>query len=163
MIYYVRKSMVLTDNPKNARPDILDTIELIANQIAICSHFQELINVGRVDIEHEEEAAKATEMYEKTQKIEILLFHAVELRRKLMSQLEQEVAVDHKMWCAVKHAIASYQYATEVMYAHNGKVKYEKNQQEAYEQMIQVLSLWTGQEMVTCGRCWLDNMTENGG
>lgn len=148
------------ENPKNARPDILDTIELIANQIALCSHFQELINVLRVDIKSEEDEVKGKEMFEKMNKLVGLLNESVTMRRSLMTQLESEVAVDHTMWCAVKHAIASYQYATEILYAHPKEVIYQVNQQRAYEQMIQVLSLWTGQEMVTCGRCWLDALNE---
>lgn len=149
-----------TTNPKSARPDILDTIELIANQIALCSHFQELINVGRVDIKSEDDADVAKEMFAKVMQYTELLENAVELRRALMKKLEEEVAIDNKMWCSVKHAISSYQYATEIYYAHPEDNIYLRFQQNAYEQMIQVLSLWTGQEMVTCGRCWLDALSE---
>lgn len=148
------------ENPKNARPDILDTIELIANQIALSSHMQELVNVAVIDIETAEDDGIAKMHWAQKKLYETVLQGSVDLRRKIMQKLESEVAKNPKLWCAVKHVIASYQYATEIAYAHPEDIDYKKIQQEAYEQMIQVLSTWTGEEMVTCGRCWLDALNE---
>ena len=61
------------------------------------------------------------------------------------------------MWCAAKHAISSYQFATEVWYADmNCNTKRDLCHQ-AYVTMLAILSRFFGLDSIEkCGRCLSD-------
>ena len=57
-----------------------------------------------------------------------------------MEKIYKEHTGDNKLWCAVKHSIGVYEYATECLYAHKeADVIRTQIQQDAYEHMVSVL------------------------
>ena len=112
-----------------SRHYLIDLIEMIGNDIALLSHYQELMN--SYDKEDMEEYQK---LYEKS--IEVL-----NRRRECMKILDAviEKPVNKQYRCIVKHSISSYQFATECMYADMNNQKLKEIQQRAYETMIENL------------------------
>lgn len=134
---------------QTSRHWIIDAIELIANDIALASHYQELIN-SRWDYQLSEKQSET---------VWLVLQSSIQRRRNLMSLIEKEFPKwDKKFWCALKHSIGIYIYATELLYANPLSLKFKEIQQNAYEDMIIVLSLFTWKEINVCGRCLLDNI-----
>lgn len=129
---------------QTSRHRILDNIELIGNAIASCSHYQELLNSNNV-------------AFEKKAMYEYLLEQNIKLRRDCMSLIEK---VDENLWCALKHAIGQWQYATELYYADIDNAILKEIQQRASDIMYETLSQYMGMEMTTCGRCLNDQLTE---
>lgn len=115
-----------------SRHYLIDLIELIANDIALLSHYQELMN--SYDDENLDEYNR---LFEKSQKV-------LERRRHSMRILENviEKQPNNKYRCIVKHSIASYQFASECMYADMTNIELKKIQQSAYEDMIENLCLY---------------------
>lgn len=81
-----------------------------------------------------------------------------------MSQIESEFQTDKNLRCAMKHALASAQYAEEVYYAHISEEStdfYSMIVTRTYEQLIAIASLFLGlQEIVPCWRCLVDKLSE---
>jgi hypothetical protein len=89
----------------------------------------------------------------------------VNRRRKSMLLLAEHAINDNwkNYWCIVKHNIASWQYATECLYANPDNPVYIELQQKCYETMIQSISLFLWiDELVVCGRCLSDKLQKNG-
>lgn len=146
-----------------SRDYLFDAIELLQNSIAICSHAQELINVYNVDYSTAEDE-EAKEIYEKIQEQTEILGDALTFRREIQKQIFSEWDWDHKVWCQFKHAVALHGYAVECWYANlenDSAPFWSIKMQEAYELMVKVMSKFLGaDEMVTCGRCLLDQLND---
>lgn len=137
---------------QTSRLRVLDCVELIANQIAIGSHCQELINEYISDYELEPTA----ELKQKIINQENIHAQAITLRRMAMENLlEIFESSDKNLRCTFKHAVASYMFATECLQAATS-ICWSDIQQRAYLQMIQVLSMFLGVEPQLCGRCLQD-------
>lgn len=129
---------------QTSRHRILDAVELIGNLIASASHYQELITA--VD-QSEEKVVQYTEQ----------LKRVVALRRDIMSQLEKQ---DDEVWCLLKHSIAQYTYATELYYANFDSPFFQYAQEECSSLMYETLSQFLGMEIVKCGRCLNDELSQ---
>ena len=135
-----------------SRLRVLDAVELIANQIAISSHCQELINEYMSDYELEQ----TDELKQKIIDQQNLLSQSVTMRRMVMENLlETFESSDKNLRCTFKHAVASYMFATECAHAATAICRGDI-QRRAYLQMIQVLSMFLGVEVQVCGRCLQD-------
>jgi len=153
---------------KTSRDYILDAFEMMQNLVALCSHAQEIINVGNVDYENEIDEWNKEEAGVIMASIDVwrdILEDALQQRREIQKKLFEEGDGDHKSWCAFKHALANHGYAVEVWYANmdneDGNFWYIQ-MQRAYETMIQVASifLWVD-EITICGRCLVDKLRWN--
>lgn len=132
-----------------SREYILDLVEYISNQIAITSHLQELLN----DKYSEEDSEWIHDLQE-------LINNSINDRRKAMKKMLELFDWDKQYRCLVKHAIASWGYATEVMYA-DKDADYVILQHNSYEQMMKILSKFLkAPAMVTCWRCLQDILLE---
>jgi tRNA(Glu) U13 pseudouridine synthase TruD len=135
-----------------SRLRVLDAVELIANQIAIGSHCQELINEYMSDYELEQ----TDELRQKIIDQQNLLSQSITMRRMVMENLlETFESSDKNLRCTFKHAVASYMFATECAQAATAICRGDI-QRRAYLQMIQVLSMFLGVEVQVCGRCLQD-------
>jgi tRNA(Glu) U13 pseudouridine synthase TruD len=131
---------------------VLDAVELIANQIAIGSHCQELINEYMSDYELEQ----TEELKQKITNQQSLLSQSITMRRMVMENLlEIFESSDKELRCTFKHAVASYMFATECAQAATSICRGDI-QRRAYLQMVQVLSMFLGVEVQVCGRCLQD-------
>lgn len=135
-----------------SRHYLIDLIELIWNDIALLSHYQELMNSYE-----KEDMTEYQELYEKS--IEVL-----DRRRECMKLLETitNKPVNQQYRCIVKHSISSYQFATECLYADINNTKIREIQQRAYETMIENMCkyLWID-EIVSCWRCMTDKLLDH--
>lgn len=137
---------------QTSRLRVLDAVELIANQIAIGSHCQELINEYMTDYELE----PTEELKQKIINQQNIFAQALSLRRSIMENILQIFEwSDKNQRCLFKHAVASYMFATECKDAATSICR-EDIQQKAYYQMLQVLSMFLGVEPQLCGRCLQD-------
>lgn len=137
---------------QTSRLRVLDAVELIANQIAISSHCQELINEFMSDYDLE----PTEELKQKIIDQQSILSQSITMRRMVMENLlETFESSDKNLRCTFKHAVASYMFATECAHAMTAICR-EDIQQRAYLQMIQILSMFLGIEPQLCGRCLQD-------
>ena len=142
---------------QTSRLRVLDAVELIANQIAISSHCQELINELMSDYELE----PTEELSTKIKNQQSILAQSIGLRRMVMDNLLVSFeSSDKELRCTFKHAVASYMYATECAHVSGQNIWRETIQQRAYLQMIQVLSMFLGIEPQLCGRCLQDILSD---
>lgn len=138
---------------QTSRLRVLDAVELIANQIALSSHCQELINELMSDYELE----PTEDLSIKIKNQQSILAQSIRLRRMVMENLLVSFeSSDKELRCTFKHAVASYMYATECAHVSGQNIWREDIQQRAYIQMIQVLSMFLGVEVQLCGRCLQD-------
>jgi hypothetical protein len=120
----------------------MDAIELIANQIAIVSHCQEIINDLRLDYSTETDITNKENLIKEISNQELIKNQANSMRRNIMENIKREFENSNdKLWCTTKHAIASYMFAVEVASANNS-IERDEFQAQAYVQLIQVLSLF---------------------
>lgn len=158
----------MTNKNFTSRWWIIDAINFIQEQIALASHCQELIHyydneIANLEPEsHDIDPTSPNNPILKRWVQQDILDSVNHQRRSMMKMIEESFQWNHLHRCQLKHAIASYQFATEVLYAQpNDGIAYKKFehiQKMAYENMIGVLSLFTNQEeFVTCWRC-LDDM-----
>lgn len=130
---------------------LLDMVNFIADNIAFVSHAQELINANSSTQDNLESNADLITIRDE----------ATEMRRFAMQYIQKELDCDKHYWCLVKHAIWSYQYATECLYANINDPLLVLLQQKAYENMVATVSKRVKSEMVTCSRCLEDNIFWN--
>jgi hypothetical protein len=137
----------------SSRHHILDQVELIGNQIALWSHLQELIFSIENDIKYKDGDTEQEKM--KIIQLKSLLKWSTDDRRFAMRNLWEW---DKNYWCALKHAIAMYQFSTEVYQATEAEGDLEI-QKSSYSKMIMILSLYLWlDEVVLCGRCLSDKL-----
>ena len=128
---------------KTSRHRLIDTVEYIANNIALASHFQEILN------------SEMDESFDKSW-IEEQRNKSIEDRRNAMQKIKDEFIWDPHLWCILKHSIAMYGYATEMLYANKRDTTFIALQQNANDNLFIVLSKFIGEEVTTCGRCFND-------
>ena len=133
---------------QSSRSRIVDAVEYIANNIAMASHLQELINSSDNEEVTSEMIAIARPRIQSLNKS----------RRELMWEIRDLYNGNMHLWCALKHAIAMYGYATELLYADTENVAFARIQQWASETMYETLSQFIGEEVTTCGRCFNDEL-----
>lgn len=140
---------------KTSRHWLIDAIEMLGNDIAQVSHLQELLNInGLWDYNLSEE---------KEWDIRDIMHEYIDRRRVVMNEIRRQFADnwDEKLRCSLKHSIASYMYSTEMYYAEPQNEVLKKVQEWSYHNMIEILSLFLWEEVVSCGRCLADNVTKN--
>ena len=156
---------ILINNIKmqqTSRWRLLDSINLICEEIALASHCQELINTYRIDIESASDSETIKSLSDKIEDQEYILEQSIKIRRDVMSNVYDTYKWDHNLRCEVKHSIWAYQYATECLYANQDDWKRKYIQQLCYEKMIWILSKFCGvDEFITCSRC-LEEILQNG-
>jgi len=142
---------------KTSRMYILDLVEAIINQIQLASHCQELLHFYSAELQR-----TTDDVYWWMMDIQQdLLDKAVDMRRVMMEKLKTENS-DEKMWCSLKHALSAYWFMLEVSYANKTDLAYKILAHQAYEQLMKVLSIFMWlDEIVTCGRCLCDQITED--
>jgi hypothetical protein len=125
---------------KTSRHYLIDLIEMIANDIALVSHYQELLNSMK-----EEDAEEYARIFQQS-------IEAIDRRRDAMLYLQNKFTKNPRKdyWCIVKHSIASYQFATECLNAEPSP-EIASLQQKSYDAMIQNLCVFLGiDEVVFC-------------
>lgn len=135
---------------QSSRSRIVDAVEYIANNIAMISHLQEVINSGDNEEVTEEMISIARPRIQDLN----------ESRRELMTEIKKLYNGNMHLWCALKHSIAMYGYATELLYANPDNIAFAKIQQWASETMYETLSQFIWQEVTTCWRCFNDEISE---
>lgn len=142
---------------QTSRARLIDAVELIANDIAQASHIQEKINNIEQDLELWEWDEKG--LLVKKQDLILLLSDVVKRRRDTMTTIKEAFPEwDGDFWCSLKHAIASYWYATELYYANEN---FYPIQRSSYETMIEVISSFIWVEITSCWRCLHDQLLSN--
>jgi len=134
----------------------MDALELIANQIALASHLQELISNWLSELETASSELKELKIKDIAEN-QVLLENAIKIRRMTMDKLLDDKS-NKDMWCAAKHALWSWMYALEVYYANKEMFEIAKL---ATEQMFQVVSKFLWEEMTTCWRCLFDKLQKD--
>jgi hypothetical protein len=119
---------------QTSRSRVLDLVELIWNQIALTSHLQEQYDTDNDPL------------------TSILLKNSIDIRRDAMSKLE---CVNSEYRCALKHAIASREYALECSYANDSNKELSTL---CTEQMYAILSKFLWEEITFCWRCLSDKL-----
>lgn len=76
---------------KTSRSTIIDAIELLTNQIALCSHCQELINTYISDLKIATTDTERENFVKKIDQQKIILEKAIEFRRSLTARLFEEI------------------------------------------------------------------------
>lgn len=139
---------------------ILDWLEMIANQIALSSHSQELLYNYYVDIKSTDSSDQYESIAKKIEKETKLLEESIEIRRNMMQNiLDNFDWYDHDQWCKWKHALYVWCTATEVYYADINNSSKWLIAQHSYEQMITITSQILGLETLErCGRCMADKL-----
>jgi hypothetical protein len=118
---------------------VMDCVELIANQIAISSHFQELINEEKSNYL----LTPSDELITKIGGLERLNSAAIAIRRSAMEVLLLSFEdSDKNMRCLAKHSIGAREYALECSQANPTSIAMEQLQQDAYYQMLQIISMF---------------------
>jgi hypothetical protein len=128
---------------------IVDWVELIGNSIAICSHLQENLNSYWKNEEITEADAELCK-----EQIDVYTW----IRREIMKRISEDFTWNNHYWCALKHAIAVWTYATEIAYANKDDWHLRWLQQFASDSMYSILSMFINQEITTCGRCLNDSI-----
>jgi len=143
---------------QTSRLRILDAVELIANQIAIVSHCQEIINELMADYETEPSEKLQQQLMDQ----QSIMHQANTIRRMAMdSLLNSSDETDKNQWCVFKHAVWSYMFAMECSHVLWQSIDRANIQERAYMQMLQVLSMFLGVEPQLCWRCLADILTNN--
>lgn len=142
--------------PPPSRWRLLDAIQLIAEQIALASHCQELINEYTIKFqETPQEIELLTKRFEQME----ILTSILQSRRELMAKIYQTHTGDHNQRCSLKHAIGIYQFATECLYANQADPFRQDLQQKSYQNMIGILGLFCWiPGLITCARCLEDEL-----
>ena len=123
----------------------LDLIELIWHLIAYASHLQEII------MWNENVNKNILDLYK----------NAIEDRRAYMRLLKAKTDKP-ELWCAVKHAIATWQYATEVYQATDMNDDSEEFDLlvNSTSNLASVLSMYLWVEYTECLRCLNDKLKD---
>ena len=150
-------------NKLTSRSYILDAVALLQEEVAKVNHLQELI---MDTIKWMEWAVKdnidATPWIKDYELLQWLLKESLAIRRNVTNMLFNSVDTgDHRYWCLFKHALSSYQFATECWYANIEDRDRPVVCKDLYQQLVTVMSLffWLD-EVETCGRCLADKIEE---
>jgi len=147
---------------QTSRWRLLDAVNLMAENIALASHYQELLNVYRFDVDNAADELQILELNTKIENINTLLSSCIKIRRDIMSEIDRQFQWDKQIWCAFKHSVWSYQYATECLYANQESLFRKDMQQKCYEDMVSVLWLFCGlKELIACSRCLEDQLLDS--
>ena len=142
-----------------SRMYVLDLVEAIINQIQFASHCQVLLHFYFTEYQKDKDQIFIDLMDIQQD----LLDSSIKLLRDMMNRLKTDTT-DEKMWCSLKHSMATYWFALEVHYANPEDFWYKFLTQQAYEQMVSVLSIFMWlPEIVTCWRCLCDQIIEKNG
>jgi len=141
-----------------SRNRLRDAIEYIANNIALCSHTQELLN----NLHWEYEVAHDDKIADEIKMQKLILDVSMKTRRAAMKHLVDTFpSWDDRMWCSAKHAIAWWMYATECKDWSNDNF-WLSEQQTAYDLMVMCVSKLLDDPLDICWRCKQDkNLTNN--
>lgn len=151
------------ENKDSQRWVVVELIEVIANQIASYSHHYEIYNSLQSDLLDRDQfpEEEVERMEEESSYHSFEMQKLTEQRRKTMRMLK-EMAVDYneQRWCITKHSIATYQFAQEVLATDMNNEDYIQLAEEASRYMYKCVSKLLWIDIVTCGRCLQDELSE---
>ena len=152
------------ENKDSQRWVVVELIEVIANQIASYSHHYEIYNSLQSDLlDRDQFPEEEVERMEEESSYHLFEMQKLtEQRRKTMRMLKEK-AVDYneQRHCLVKHAIATYQFAQEVLATDINNADYIQLAEEASRYMYKCVSKYLWVDVVTCWRCLADELAEN--
>lgn len=152
------------ENKDSQRGAVVELIEVIANQIASYSHHYELYNSIETDLLDKDQfpEEEVEKMQEESSYHYYEMLKLTEQRRRSMRMLKA-LAVDYneQFWCLVKHAIATYQFAQEVLATDMYNADYAQLAAEASQYMYKCVSRLLWVDVVTCWRCLADELADN--
>lgn len=151
----------MSENKDSQRWAVIEVVEIIANLIALQSHYTELYQNKVTDLSHPD--LFTDEELQKIQSDAMGFYQArseaLEKRRHFMRILKW-MALDYNQEsrCELKHKIWVYQFSQELLDTNIDNDDYIKLAEESYMSMMESLSrfLWT--EIVSCGRCLQDEL-----
>lgn len=152
------------ENKDSQRWAATELLELIANQIASYSHHNELYNSLQTEISHPEQYDQATltELIERSRWHYEKMVSLLDDRRKAMRMLkEMAKEYDWDYHCLLKHSIAWYQFAQELLNTDMDNMEYMLLAENASKYMYECAAKYLWVELVTCGRCLTDILKEN--
>lgn len=136
---------------QTSRHWLIDWVQMIGSCVAMCSHLQEVVNSywtnPDITLEDVEMCVDQVKSY-------------VKIRRDLMDMIRKEYDWDMHYWCALKHSIEAWQYATEILYANPDDIELVSMQQKASDNMYTILSRFIKQDITTCGRCLNETLSD---
>lgn len=150
-------------NKDSQRGAETEVIELIANLIAAYSHHNELYNSLQTEIAHPDQYSwdSINAMIEESQWHYNKMSSLLEERRKAMRQLKAMARqADDTMRCIVKHSIACYQFSQELLNTDMDNMDYIELAEHANVYMYECISKFLWVELVTCGRCLNDELSD---
>lgn len=151
----------MTENKDSQRWAAVELLELIANLIASVSHHYEIYMSLQSDIWHSEQFTQEqiNQMAEESSWHYNKIIELLEERRKAMRALKDMAKeYDDNMWCLMKHSIANYQFAQELWYTDMSNIDYMELAEHASKYMYECASKYLWTELVTCGRCLMDEL-----
>lgn len=143
---------------------VVELLELIANQLASYSHHSELYHSLQTDIQHPELFTEwmIQEMIEKSAWHYSKMIELLDARRKSMRLLKDMAKeYDWDFHCLMKHSIASYQFAQELLNNDMDNMDYIELAEYEGKYMYECASKYLGTDIVTCGRCLADSLAES--
>jgi actin-related protein len=171
-----------SDKLNTSRTSFFDLVDGIIQLTAVASHDKEVylgerqlfiqlmkdlaeMNNGEIEATEEEMQDTKREAMQAAGKAEIfdkLKSRANNLRRKLMRTLWNEFGTgekNHKAWCSFKHAATAFAAISDQYDSEDGTVARD-DVVDAFELMIEHLSILLGVRHETCLRC-LEDMLQN--
>lgn len=148
-------------NKDSSRHAVMEVVEIIANYIALQSHYTELYqnkitDLSNPDLFTEEDIVKlqdeAADFW--TERTEVLN------KRRAAMRILKSMAVDcdEQRWCEMKHKIWVYQFTQELVDTDPDNEEYINLAEESYASMVKTLSQFLWVEIATCWRCILDSL-----
>lgn len=156
--------MEKNSNTETSRTPVMDVIELVANLIASYSHLFELYNDNEVYIKWMQEFwwEEFEKKLEEMPFLEKYIDKVYSLRKAAMSIIKDlSPEYNYKAHCLLKHAIASYQYASELWDTDRDNSKYQALVFDCAQYMYAMLSLYMWVDTATCWRCLLDALWDD--
>lgn len=153
----------MSEQKETSRGPELDIVELIANLIASYSHLFELYNANASDIDHYEELwqDELDEKLEENKFLEEQIDKVYRMRKSAMGILKDlSPDYNYQAHCLLKHAIASYQYASELWDTNRECGKYQDLVLDCAQYMYTMLSFYMWVDIATCWRCLKDSLEE---
>lgn len=154
------------NNKDTSRHAVMEVIEIIANLIALQSHYTELYQNKVSDLQHPELFAENDVLKLQEDAAELWQERSdVLIKRREVMRILKSMAVncDEQRRCEMKHQIWVYQFTQELVDTDPDNETYLKLAEDSYVSMIKTLSKFLWVEIATCGRCILDVLQwENG-
>ena len=153
----------MKENKDSQRWAVTELLEVIANLIASYSHHYELYNNIQVDLSNPElfDKEQIEEMINKSKwHYDKLVYLLLERRNAMRLLKEMAKEYDWDCHCILKHSIALFQFASELLNTDMDNLDYINLAENSSKYMYECASKYLWVDIVKCWRCLLDSLSE---